>query len=111
MQHVVAHDLLLPYQGLHQALYFLIIVLFGNAHRAGNDKRRSRFVDKDRVHFVDDGVIVAALHHFFLAHGHAIVTQIVEAKFAVRSVGDVAIVLDPSFRGIHLVLNAADGYP
>ena len=34
-------------------------VLFG---RAGNDQRRARFVDEDRVHFVDDGERQAALH-------------------------------------------------
>ena len=31
-------------------------------HGAGDDERRARFIDQDRVHLVDDGVVVRALH-------------------------------------------------
>ena len=31
--------------------------------RAGDDQRRARFVDQDRVDFVDDGEVMAALDH------------------------------------------------
>ncbi len=36
----------------------------------GNDQRRTRFVDEDRIHFVDDGVVVTALDHLgtFVLH-------------------------------------------
>jgi hypothetical protein len=30
---------------------------------AGDDQRRAGLVDEDRVHFVDDREVVAALHH------------------------------------------------
>ena len=40
------------------------VVEFGAVvERAGDDQRRARFVDQDRVDFVDDGVDVAALDH------------------------------------------------
>ena len=31
--------------------------------RTGNDERRARLVDEDRVDLVDDRVVVTALHH------------------------------------------------
>jgi hypothetical protein len=57
--------------------------------RAGDDQRRARFVDQDRVDFVDDRVIVPALDHVLQAVLH-VVAQIVEAVFVVSAVGDVA---------------------
>ena len=57
--------------------------------RAGNDQRRARLVDQDRVDFVDDGVEVAALDHVLEPVLH-VVAQIVEAVFVVGAVGDVA---------------------
>ena len=60
--------------------------------RAGNDQRRARLVDQDRVDLVDDGVDVAALHHVLEPVFH-VVAQIVEAELVVGAVGDVAVVL------------------
>ena len=66
------------------------VVEFGTVvERAGDDQRRARLVDQDRVDFVDDGVEVAALHHVFEAILH-VIAQIVEAVFVVGAVGDVA---------------------
>ena len=59
--------------------------------RAGNNQRRARFVDQDRVHFVDDGVSMAALHHILEPVLH-IVAQIIEAELVIGAVGDVAVV-------------------
>ena len=56
--------------------------------RAGNDQRRARLVDQDRIDFVDDRVVVAALHHLGALVFH-VVAQIVEAEFVVGGVGDV----------------------
>ena len=39
-----------------------VILVGGFLGRAGNDQRGARFVDQDRVHFVDHGEVVAALH-------------------------------------------------
>ena len=55
---------------------------------AGDDERRARFVDQDRVDFVDDGEGVAALDHLRHVVFH-VVAQIVEAEFVVGAVGDV----------------------
>ena len=57
--------------------------------RTGDDQRRARLVDQDRVDLVDDGVEVAALDHVLQPVLH-VVAQIVEAVFVVGAVGDVA---------------------
>ncbi len=56
--------------------------------RAGNDQRRARLVDQDRVDFIDDGVGVAALDHLRHVVFH-VVAQVVEAELVVGAVGDV----------------------
>ena len=56
--------------------------------RAGDDQRRPRLVDQDRVHLVDDGEVVAALHGLLKRPRH-VVAQVVEAELVVRAVGDV----------------------
>ena len=60
--------------------------------RAGNDQRRARFVDQDRVDLVDDGERMPALHHLLRAHLH-VVAQVVEAELVVGRIGHVAGVL------------------
>ena len=57
--------------------------------RAGDDQRRARLVDQDRVDLVDDRVDMAALHHVLQPVLH-VVAQIVEAELVVGAVGDVA---------------------
>ena len=67
--------------------------------RTGDDQRRARLVDEDRVDLVDDRVEVTALDEVLLAPGH-VVAQIVEAEFVVRAVRDVGFVLlDGGCRG------------
>ncbi len=56
--------------------------------RPGNNQRRARFVDQDRVHFVDDPELVPALHALREIVFH-VVAQVVESEFVVRAVGDV----------------------
>ena len=86
------------------------LVLLGRIGRGtGNDQRGAGFVDEDRVHFVDDRVVPAALHHFLGAVGHAHVAQVVEAELGVGAIGDVARVLGAAFVGAHRILDAADG--
>ena len=68
------------------------VVEFGAVvERTGNDQRRARLVDQDRVDFVDDGIDVPALDHILQPVLH-IVAQIVEAELVVGAVGDVAVV-------------------
>ena len=69
------------------------VVEFGAVvERAGDDQRRARLVDQDRVHFVDDGEDVPALDHVLHPVLH-IVAQIVEAELVIGAVGDVAVVV------------------
>ena len=57
--------------------------------RAGNDQRRARLVDQDRIHLIDDAIGMAALNHLVQLVFH-VVAQIVEAEFVIGAVGDVA---------------------
>src|SRR6185503_15849695 len=54
---------------------------------AGDDERRPRLVDEDRVDLVDDRERVAALHRSVERDGH-VVAQVVESELRVRPVRD-----------------------
>ena len=69
-----------------------VVELGAVVERTGDDQRRARLVDQDRIHFIDDGVDMAALHHVFEPVFH-IIAQIIEAELVIRAVGDVAVVL------------------
>ncbi len=55
---------------------------------SGDDQRRARLVDQDRVDLVDDPEVMAALDHLAGVIDQ-VVAQIVEAEFVVGAVGDV----------------------
>ena len=57
--------------------------------RAGNNQRRPRFIYQDRIDFIDNREVERALHHLraFIFH---IVAQIIETKFVVRRISDIA---------------------
>ena len=76
---------------------------------AGDDQRRSRLVDEDRVDLVDDGVGVASLDEAVEADRH-VVAQVVEAELGVRAVRDVSVVRDLALGERHHVLDRADGH-
>ena len=57
----------------------------------GDDERRARLVDQDRVDLVDDGEIEAALVAVRHLHRH-VVAQVVETELVVGAVGDVGCV-------------------
>ena len=75
-----------------------------------DDERRPRFVDEDAVDFVDDGVVVTALHVVREVELH-VVAQVVEAELVVGAVGDVAGVGDLAFLVVEVVLDDADRHP
>ena len=98
-------DLLLPFFGqVDRALLLVELVVLGRdvGHDAvdqlvelgavlggaGDDQRRPRLVDQDRIDLVDDGVGVRALHHVGEPELH-VVPQIVEAELVVGAVGDI----------------------
>ncbi len=64
--------------------------------RAGDDQRGARFVDQDRVDFVDDRMVERALHHLAALVLH-VVAQVVEAEFVVGTVGNIGLVGCPLF--------------
>ena len=69
------------------------VVLIGRfLARAGDDERRARFVDQDRIHFVDDGEVMPALHAVLQVELH-VVAQVIEAEFVVGAVGDIGAVV------------------
>ena len=78
--------------------------------RAGDDQRRARLVDQDRVDFVDDRVDMAALHHVLDPVLH-VVAQIVEAELVVGAVGHVAGIGRLALRIFEPVHDHPDGQP
>ena len=88
---------------LVDAVVKLGIVLGG----AGDDQRRARLVDQDRIDLVDDRVTERPLDHVLKPELH-IVAQIVEAQFVVGAVGDVAQVLGAAASIVEVVDDAAD---
>ena len=76
---------------------------------AGDDQRRPRLVDEDRVDLVDDRVRVTALDDAVEADGH-VVAQVVEAELRVRPVGDVGVVGSLALCERHHVLDEGDGH-
>src|SRR5438477_7972372 len=56
-----------------------------------DDQRSARFVDQDRIDFINDRVIMAALYTRREIELH-VVAQIVEAELVIGSVGDVGSV-------------------
>ena len=75
----------------------LVVEVRAVVERARDDERRARLVDQDRVDLVDDGEVVAALHHLGGRVFH-VVAQIVEAELVVGAVGHVGSVFLPPLR-------------
>ena len=55
---------------------------------AGNDQGRARFIDEDRIHFIDDAETQAALDPLACFVDH-VVAQVIEAEFVIRAIRDV----------------------
>src|SRR5579862_4717438 len=81
----------------------VVVDLRGGLRLAGDDQRRARLVDEDRVDLVHDRVRMAALHDAVERDGH-VVAEIVEAELGVRPVGDVgAVGLAPRLERHHVL--------
>ena len=76
----------------------------------GNDQRRARLVDQDRVDFIDDGEGQFALYAI-LEPKRQIVAQVIETEFVVGAVGHVAGIGRALFVGRLRVLDDADVEP
>ena len=75
---------------------------------AGDDERRARLVDEDRVDLVHDRVRVASLDDVVERDRH-VVAQVVEPELRVRPVRDVARIRLAALRERHEVLDGPDG--
>ncbi|OIQ70599.1 hypothetical protein GALL_477860 [mine drainage metagenome] len=76
--------------------------------RSADDQRSTRFVDQDRVDLIDHRKVVTALNALVLGPGH-VVAQIVEAKFVVGPVSDIAQIGVAPFFGCHGSDDHSDG--
>ena len=85
----------------------LVVELRAVVERPGDDQRRARLVDQDRVDLIDDGEVVAALHHLRGRVFH-VVAEIVEAELVVGAVGHVGGVCLAALRVAQLVQDATD---
>ena len=106
--HALALALLLarlPVQALHDARE-VVVDLRRGLRLAGDDQRRPRLVDQDRVDLVHDRVGVAALDGALERDGH-VVAEVVEAELGVRPVGDVGCVGLRALGERHQVLDEA----
>ena len=66
-----------------------LILGSGRFLTAGNDKWGTGFVNENGVGFIDDGEVESTENTAFEVWGH-VVTEVVESKFGVGCVGDVA---------------------
>ncbi len=103
---VLVLDLLAPFEPRDDLVDPVVLVdgLFGGP---GDDQRRPRFVDEDRVDLVDDGEEVPPLHHGGEVELH-VVAQVVEAELVVGAIGDVALVRRAPVDVGDVVLDDAD---
>ena len=69
---------------------------------SGNDQRGTGFIDKHRVHLIDDGIVQISLYQLFLVDHH-VVTKIVKSQFIVGHIGDVTGILSSSLIIFHRV--------
>ncbi len=75
-----------------------------------DDQRRTRFVDQDRIHFVDNREAVCTLHAVAHVELH-VVAQVVESKLVIRAVGDVGRIGRPPLFVIEVVNDYPDREP
>ena len=75
--------------------------------RTGNDQRRARLVDQDRIDLVDDRIVKRPVDHVLEPELH-VVAQIVEAELVVGAVGDIGGIGLAALVVVEVVDDAAD---
>ena len=81
--------------------------LGGLVASARNDKRSSRFINKDRIDLIDDSKVEFSLNLFVLVDHH-VVTEVVETELIVGSVSNIAVVCLTALVVVHVVEDTAD---
>src|SRR5688572_32323447 len=66
----------------------MILLVFAPGNWTRNDQRSSCIIDQYTIRFIHHGKMMFALHHFFRGMNH-VITEIIKAKFIIRSVGNV----------------------
>ncbi len=96
------HFIILRHQCFHHQGHAAVVfrIILGGT---GNDQWGARFIYKDIVDLIDDGVMVTTLHTLLKAH-RDVVAQIVKTKFAVGAVCYVCEVGLPALDRSQLVL-------
>ncbi len=109
LDHLLFFNLLALLQMRNDPLHAVIFVR-RLVRRAGDDQRRPRLVDQDRVHLVDNRVVVPALHAVLDVELH-VVAQIIKAELIVRAIGDVGGIGGAALVVVQIMHNHADGQP
>ena len=86
-----------------------VVLVRRNGGWSTDDERGAGLVDQDGVDLIDDGVVMPALDLLLAAGRHAVISEVIEAELAVRSVGDVALVLGTALLWGLVVLDDAGG--
>ena len=68
----------------------------------GNNKRRSRLVDQNRVNLIDDRKIQTSLYELFFIYDH-VVTQLVKSEFIIRYISNIAVICRTALFIVHSV--------
>jgi len=85
-----------------------VILVRGFVGGTRDDEWRSRLVDEDAVHLVDDGIVEVPLDIVLEGELH-VVAQVIESELVVRPVGDVGAVGGAPFRVGQAVDDDTDG--
>ena len=79
-----------------------LIQLRGLAALSGYNERCTRFVDKHRIHLVDDGVMQVSEDKLFFIDNH-IITQIVKTKLIVGHICDITVICLSALIRLHII--------
>src|SRR6185369_1156859 len=85
----------------------VFILVSGFVGWPGNDQRRSRLVDQNRINLVDDREVMTTLHTRGEVKLH-IVAQVIKAKLVIGAVSDISGVRGLALEVVHVVLNTTD---
>ena len=83
------------------------IQLGGFATLSRNNKRGPGFINKNRVHLVNNGIVKIPLYQLFLVDHH-VITQVIKAQFIIGYVGNIAIIHFPAGIVVHVVKDTAN---
>ena len=78
------------------------------AAHSGNNKRSSRFIDKDTIDLVDDSINEFTLNHLLFSVNH-VITEVIESEFIIRTIRNIRIICFTAVGIIHVMNDQSDG--